>query len=348
VAKGKKIRVLVIDDSAYNRRAIMEMLEAVEDIAVVGTAADGEEGLKVALALKPDAITLDLDMPNMDGFTFLRLLMAQASIPVIVISGYARTADVFKALELGAIDFIAKPSRHFSPETQSVRDELVHKLGAVRLLRRGALARMEAAAGPGAAPANGQMRVAVVGASTGGPPALQRLLSSMPGDLPLGIAIAQHMPERFTKAFAERLNRLSAYEVVEARSGDLLAPGRALVAPGGHTMRLIKTLDGLRAALSEGTARDKYVPSIDALFESVAAALGRDAVGVLLTGMGNDGCAGMLSLKKAGAPTIAESEESAVIFGMPKEAVVAGATRHVLALDSIAEALARFARGMPI
>ena len=199
MAKGKKIRVLVIDDSAYNRRAIMEMLESVEDIAVVGTAGDGEEGLKAALSLKPDAITLDLDMPHMDGFTFLRLLMAQASIPVLVISGYARSADVFKALELGAIDFIAKPSRHFSPETASVKDELVHKLGAVRLLRRGALSRLEAAGAAETAVApSGRTRVAVVGASTGGPPALQRLLSSLPGDIPLGVAIAQHRPARAT------------------------------------------------------------------------------------------------------------------------------------------------------
>ncbi|MBI5542868.1 MAG: chemotaxis-specific protein-glutamate methyltransferase CheB [Deltaproteobacteria bacterium] len=344
MAKGKKIRVLVVDDSAYNRRAIMEMLESVEDIAVIGTAADGEEGLKVALALKPDAITLDLDMPNMDGFTFLRLLRAQAPVPVIVISGYARTSDVFKALELGAIDFIAKPSRHFSPETKSVREELVQKLGAVRLLRRRSLGRTESS--EVAAAGGSQMRVAVVGASTGGPPALQRLLSSLSGDLPLGIAIAQHMPERFTRAFAERLNRLSAYEVVEARSGDLLAPGRALIAPGGHTMRLVRTTDGLRAGLSEGTAKDRYVPSIDALFESVAHAVGAGAAGVLLTGMGNDGCAGMLALKKVGAITIAESEETAVIYGMPKEAVEAGAVKHVLALDRIPDALTRFARGV--
>ncbi|HEY3447148.1 MAG TPA: chemotaxis-specific protein-glutamate methyltransferase CheB [Myxococcales bacterium] len=346
MAKGKKIRVVVIDDSAYNRRAIMEMLESVEDIAVIGTAADGEEGLKVALGLKPDAITLDLDMPNMDGFTFLRLLMAQAPIPVIVISGYARSADVFKALELGAIDFIAKPSRHFSPETASVRDELVQKLAAVRLLRRGAFARTES--GSEIPAASAPVKVAVIGASTGGPPALQRLLSSLPGDLPLGVAVAQHMPERFTKAFAERLNRLSAFEVVEARSGDLLAAGRALVAPGGHTMRLVKASDGLRVALSEGTPKDKYVPSIDELFESVATACGKSAAGVILTGMGNDGRVGMLALKKAGATTIAESEETAVIYGMPKEAVEAGAVRHVLPLGSIADALARFSRGLGV
>lgn len=346
MAKGKRIRVVVIDDSAYNRRAIMEMLESVEDIAVIGTAADGEEGLKVALALKPDAITLDLDMPNMDGFTFLRLLMAQASIPVIVISGYARSADVFKALELGAIDFIAKPARHFSPETQSVRDELVQKLGAVRLLRRGSLAR---AGGPEdeSGGEGGPMRVALVGASTGGPPALQRLLSSLPADLPLGVAIAQHMPERFTHAFAERLNRLSALEVVEARAGDLLTPGRALIAPGGHTMRLVAAGDGLRVALSEGTEKDRYLPSIDALLES-GAGLGPRAAGVILTGMGNDGRAGMLALKKAGATTIAESEETAIIYGMPKEAIEAGAARHVLPLGSIAEALARFSRGLAV
>jgi two-component system chemotaxis response regulator CheB len=326
----------------------MEMLESVSDIAVIGTAADGEEGLKVALALKPDAITLDLDMPNMDGFTFLRLLMAQAPTPVIVISGYARTNDVFKALELGAIDFIAKPSRHFSPETASVREELVSKLGAVRLMRRGGLARHETPAEAQGAPAAQVMRIAAIGASTGGPPALQRVLSSLPGDLPLGVVISQHMPERFTRAFAERLNRLCAYEVVEARSGELLAPGRVLLAPGGHTMRLVKTSDGLRVALSAGAGIDKYVPSIDAMFESVAAVAGPQCVAVLLTGMGNDGRAGMLALKKAGAETIAESEQTAVIFGMPKEAIEAGAARHVLPLDSVADAVARFARGRPI
>jgi two-component system chemotaxis response regulator CheB len=192
------------------------------------------------------------------------------------------------------------------------------------------------------------MKVAALGASTGGPPALQRLLSSLPGDLPLGLVIAQHMPERFTRAFAERLNRLSAYEVVEARSGDLLAAGRVLIAPGGHTLRVVKTPDGLRATLSDGTGKDKYLPSIDALFESVATAVGSSAIGVLLTGMGNDGRSGMLALKKVGAVTVAESEETAVIYGMPKEAIEAGAARHVLALDAIAEALARYARGFAV
>jgi two-component system chemotaxis response regulator CheB len=156
------------------------------------------------------------------------------------------------------------------------------------------------------------------------------------------------MPERFTKAFAERLNRLSAYEVVEARSGDLLAAGRVLIAPGGHTLRFVKAHDGLRATLADGTSTDKYIPSIDALFESIALAEGGRAAGVILTGMGNDGRSGMLSLKKAGATTIAESEETAVIWGMPKEAIEAGAARHVLALDRIADALSRFARGLPI
>jgi len=343
LAKGKKLRVVVIDDSAYNRRAIMEMLESSADVAVVGTAGDGEEGLKVALSLRPDAITLDLDMPHMDGFTFLRLLMAQAPIPVIVISGYARPADVFKALELGAMDFIAKPTRHFSPEAASVREELERKLAAVRHLRRGALVRT--ASGNELSAARAPMKVAAIGASTGGPPALQRLLSSLPGDLPLGLAIAQHMPGRFTKAFAQRLNRISALEVVEASSGDLLTAGRALVAPGGHSMRLVRAVEGLRVELSEGTARERYLPSIDALFQSVAEAAGSGAAGVLLTGMGDDGRKGMLALKGAGALTIAESEQTAVIYGMPREAIEAGAVRKVLPLGAIADALIRFSRG---
>ncbi|MGI5862380.1 MAG: chemotaxis-specific protein-glutamate methyltransferase CheB [Myxococcales bacterium] len=339
MSSRKKIRVLVVDDSAYNRRAITEMLESAGDIAVVATASDGEEGLKQAIALKPDVITLDLEMPRMNGFTFLRLLMARAPIPVIVISGYARRADVFKAMELGAIDFVAKPQRHFSPETASVRSELIAKISAVRLLKPEAFARQERG-GDERPP-----RVVVVGASTGGPPALQRLLSALPGDLSLCIAIAQHMPPRFTKAFAERLDRVSAFEVVEAKAGDELAPGRALIAPGGHTMRIVQTGSVLRCALAESGPSQKYSPSIDALFESAAAVAGARGVGILLTGMGSDGRDGMLRLRQADALTIAESEESAVIFGMPKEAINAGAAAKVLSLESIISELIRLGRG---
>jgi len=336
---AKKLRVLVIDDSAYNRRTIVEMLESSGEVAVVATAADGEEGLKQALALKPDVIVLDLEMPHMDGFTFMKVRFDEAAIPVIVTSGFARRSDVFKALELGAFDFVAKPARHFSPETRSVRDELVAKVSAVRLLKRGAMTPVEVRRVEPLA------RVAVIGASTGGPPALQRLLSSLPGDLPLGLVIAQHMPERFTRAFAERLDRMSAFDVSEANDGDLLKPGAALVAPGGKNLQIVLSAEGAKVRLVEVSDREKFVPSIDLLFESAAKELKARAVGVLLTGMGCDGREGMRALKAAGALTLAESEESAVIFGMPKEAIAAGAVSRVLSLRDIADELIRLGRG---
>jgi two-component system chemotaxis response regulator CheB len=338
----KKIRVLVIDDSAYNRRAISEVLQSREEIAVVATAADGEEGLRAALELKPDVITLDLEMPRVDGFTFLRLLRAKVDIPVIVISGYARRHDVFKALEMGAFDFVAKPARYFSKEAKQAGEELLAKIVAARQSRKEAGAKR---ARPERAGEPGPLRVAVLGASTGGPPALQRLFSALPGDLPLGIVVAQHMPERFTKAFAERLNRASAFEVSEARNGDRLSAGRALIAPGGKHLSLVEGAESLAVSLADAPAGDKYVPSIDALFFSAARVAGDRAAGVLLTGMGSDGRDGLLALRCAGALTVAEAEESAVIFGMPKEAIAAGAAVKVLRLEVIAEELARFARG---
>ncbi len=330
--KRGKIRALVIDDSAYNRRGISDMLQSSEDVVVVGAAEDGVQGLELALALRPDVITLDLRMPRMDGFTFLRLLTARAQIPVIVMSGYARDGDVFRAMELGAFDFLAKPVRQFSAEARAVREELLAKVEAVRLARKEV-----------PRPA-GQPKVLLLGASTGGPPALQRLLCSLPGDLPLSIAMAQHMPARFTRAFAERLDKISAFEVREAQDGDALSAGRALVAPGGRQLRLVGPPSAPVATLLLPGPGEKYVPSVDALFESAARLLGPRVLGVLLTGMGNDGCAGLGALRRQGARTIAESEESAVIFGMPKEAIDAGAAERVLPLQAIAAAIIDFAR----
>lgn len=339
----KKIRVLVIDDSAFNRRALTEMLESAPDVAVVGKASDGEEGLKLALSLRPDAITLDLGMPHLDGFAFLRLVMAQAPTPVIVISSYAHRADVFKALELGAFDFIAKPTRHISAEVMQIRGELLAKVRSARQARRESLSPPpERARG---AEAGGPLRVVVLGASTGGPPAVQRLAALLPADLPLGIAVALHMPEGFTKAFAERLDRVCAAQVAEARHGDALVPGRILVAPGGRHLMLEATDGGVRAALAP-RASEKYCPSIDLLFESAATLLPQVPVmGVVLTGMGSDARRGARRLRDAGGRTVAEAEDSAVIFGMPKEAIAGGGIGEVLPLAQIATAMLRFGRG---
>ena len=332
----RKIRVLVIDDSAYNRRALVEMLEGARDLAVVGKASDGEDGIKQAIALAPDVITLDLEMPKMDGFTFLRLLGAKAPTPVIVISSYARKQDVFKALELGAFDFIAKPTRHISPALDEIREELLAKIRSVRLLRREPAPR---------AGSRLPRRLVVIGASTGGPAALARLLSSLPGDLPAALAVAQHMPERFTRAFAERLDRSSALRIAEAEPGAELRPGTVAIAAGGRNLLLERDAGALRALVEPPDGGDKYVPSIDRLFEAAAELYGRDTLGVVITGMGSDGKAGAAAIRAAGGDGIAESELTAAIYGMPKEVADAGVAGRILPLEEIAPAIVKFARG---
>jgi len=353
-AKAKtRIRVLVIDDSAYNREAIVQMLESDPGIEVVGRATNGEEGLKEALALKPDVITLDLEMPKMDGFTFLRILMSRSPTPVIVVSSYSRKQNVFKALELGALDFIAKPTRYLSPELHKIRDEMLEKVLMVRQLftsniqmrvqERTTLAEVtDAGAGP-SREAPPRMGIVVVGASTGGPPALQTFLQMLPRDLPLAYLVAQHMPENFTRAFADRLNRYTSLEVCEASGGEEIVPGRVFVAPGGRNLTVVSKSGDLQCEVVESRKGAKYVPSIDALFRSAASLAGKRVLGILLTGMGSDGREGIRTIKQAGGRTVAESEETAVIFGMPKEAIDSGEVDVVLRLDEVAGEVVRFA-----
>jgi two-component system chemotaxis response regulator CheB len=349
-----RIRVLVVDDSAYNRQAIVEMLESDGGIDVVGRAANGEEGLKEALSLKPDVITLDLEMPKMDGFTFLRILMSRQPTPVIVISSYSRKQNVFKALELGALDFIAKPTRYLSPELHKICDELVEKVVMVRHLResnlkvrvveRQAVPQEAEAAATGAAAGIPDMALVVVGASTGGPPALQTFLQMLPRQLPVAYMMAQHMPENFTRAFSDRLNRYTGLEVSEAQGGEAVEPGRVFVAPGGKNLKVVRQGLVLRTEVDEVGPGAKYVPSIDALFRSAAEVMESKAMGVLMTGMGSDGREGILAIKQAGGKTVAESEETAVIFGMPKEAIDSGGVDTVLRLDEIAGEVVRFSQ----
>ncbi|HYQ80945.1 MAG TPA: chemotaxis response regulator protein-glutamate methylesterase [Anaeromyxobacteraceae bacterium] len=350
-APSRPIRVLVVDDSAPHRRALATMLAAGEGVEVVAEAADGEEGLREALRARPDVICLDLAMPRMDGFTFLRLLMARQPTPVIVLSSFNRKADVFKALELGALDFIAKPEG--GPGRLSrIRAELLQKVRTVRALRIETLERRahDAGAGPEARPEpEAALRVACLGASTGGPPALQRILTDLPGHLPMAVLVAQHMPENFTRAFADRVARLADFRVGEAEDGQPLQPGRAYVAPGGRHL----SLEAGRPAGAAPRVRvtgprpgeRRYCPSIDLLFESAARLLGNRVCAVVLTGMGNDGRDGLRPVREAGGLTLAESEETAVVFGMPREAVAGGQVDEVLPLDAIAARLVRFAHG---
>ncbi len=335
VKREKTIRVLVIDDSPSNRRAITQILEASPGIEVIDRAADGEEGLKKAHALKPDVITLDLEMPKLDGFSFLRLLMAHSPTPVIVLSSYAHDSDVFKALELGAFDFVAKPSRGGKEDLDDVRAELLEKVRSVRLLKRDEKTPLPVRVPrPPVKVADPEPMVVAVGASTGGPPAIQKLLEAM-ARLPVCLLICQHMPPRFTHAFAERLDKMGGLKVSEAKAGDKVRAGHAFIAPGGGHLELVRTDGALVLASPLNSPADKHAPSVDRLFDSCARTLGAQAFAVVLTGMGIDGQRGVRAIGKAGGEVWAEAEETAVIFGMPQAAIATGAVSRVLPLFTL-------------
>ena len=345
-AAPRLLRVLLVEDSDASRAVLRRILEDACGAQVVGAAADGEEALRAALALLPDLVLLDLQLPRMDGFTFLRLLMARRPTPVVVLSSLARRTDVFKALELGALDFVAKPE---DGALAAVADALVEQCRTVRALRVESLgpplAAEEHGVRPGA-PLTEPAGVVAVGASTGGPLAIQRLLAELPGSLPVGIVVAQHMPERFTAAFADRLSRTTPFSVQEAAGGEVVAAGRVLVAPGGRHLEVVRGPDRtLRAAVLAAGVPRGACPSVDRLFASVARTVGPAACAVVLTGMGRDGAAGVAAVKAAGGLTLAESQESAVVYGMPHAAAESGALDETLPLALLARRIAaRFGR----
>lgn len=338
----KKIRVVVVDDSAYNRRAITRMLEELPGVEVVGYATNGEEGIRRVIDLTPDLVTLDLEMPRMDGFTMLRILMASSPVPVIVISSTSGDEKVFKALELGAVDFIAKPTSVISDELLKIQQDLHQKVQAVFKLN---MARVQKRAEPvpaapevtvPSAPAGASsIDLVAIGSSTGGPPALQRIFAAFREAPPFAMVISQHMPAGFTTAFAERLNRSTGFEVREAKDGDEVLPGRALIAPGGKNLVFARMGDKVVARVVAPGAKDRYVPSVDVMFGSCAELFGNRMLAVVLTGMGNDGALGVREAKKAGAQVVAESEESAVVFGMPREAIATGVVDRVVPIDGM-------------
>ena len=336
------VKVLVVDDSAHNRRLLTQLLESSPDVKVVGTAADGNEGLRQVLALHPDVVTLDLEMPRLGGYSFLRLLKSTAPTPVIVISSYAHKADVFKALELGAFDFIAKPAKPTPDVLDKLRKELLEKVHAAKLVRPSDLSK----------PVRGKPRmvplepsfVVAIGASTGGPPAVQRLLEALSPEPSMSLLVCQHMPKQFTRAFAERLDRLGPFSVREAEEGDVLAPGHVFIAPGGRQLVVYRQTGQYVLGTPHPTMQDKHAPSVDRLFMSMAEVFGSKAVGVVLTGMGADGALGAKAIQKAGGEVWAESERTAVIYGMPQEAVATGAVSRVLPLGEIGPALVEMAR----
>ncbi|MFB1483942.1 chemotaxis-specific protein-glutamate methyltransferase CheB [Corallococcus sp. RDP092CA] len=338
---GRPLTVLVIDDSAANRRTLTLLLESSAEVRVLDWAQDGEEGLKKVLDLKPDVVTLDLEMPRLGGHTFLRLLMRAAPTPVIVISSYAHRSDVFKALELGAFDFIAKPPQVTPAALEQLRRELLDKVLAARHVKPGG---HHGAAARGAVLPEALPQIIAVGASTGGPPAVQRLLEGLGSEPGVSVLVGQHMPSQFTRAFAERLDRIGPFTVTEACEGDVVEPGHVYIAPGGRHLVLSDRTGRLELRTPSPVPADKYAPSVDRLFESVAEVLGPRAVAVVLTGMGADGAQGVRAVRREGGETWAESEDSAVVYGMPKEAIATGAVSRVLPLDDIGSELAALVR----
>lgn len=350
----KPVRVLVVDDSAFNRRTLTDLLVAIPGVEVIGKASSGEEALKLTLELAPDLITLDLEMPRMDGFTFLRLLMARRPTPVIVVSGFAAKENVFRALELGALDFIAKPTRTIAADLSSIQAELAEKVALVRQLSpaatdpaRPGFRGRGAATATGAFPAlpdvsparaTGTMPqwLVVIASSTGGPTALLEVFAQLPGNASAAIVVAQHMPERFTKTFAERLDRLSTFSVSEGSDVQILRPGHAVICPGGRCVEVVRRGNELLAKSVPALPTDRYVPSADRLFESAARAMAGRAIGVVLTGMGDDGAQGALAVRNAGGVVIAESAETAVVYGMPGAAARTGAVERSLPLRELA------------
>ncbi len=338
------IRALVVDDSAFNRVTISRMLEASREIGVIGTAANGEEAIRATMRFKPDLITLDLEMPVMDGFSFLRWLMANHPTPVIVVSSKATDRSVFKALELGAVEFIAKPGGPVSPRLMEVQNDLVRKAleVATASLEKIRSRTEQAPPAPAEKALGGPIAVdlVVIGSSTGGPPALQLIFQSLPL-MEVPFVVAQHMPGTFTKLFAERLTRLSPYRVKEAKDGEPVLPRVVYVAPGG--MQTTVVTDGGRSLIRVRDRRpsDLYAPSVNRLFESAAEVCGDRLLAVILTGMGDDGAEAMMKIRQRGGKTIAESESTAIVFGMPKAAIGAGVIDSVLPLHEIPAGIRR-------
>jgi two-component system chemotaxis response regulator CheB len=343
----KPIRILVVDDSAYSRRSISKMLEGMSGVEVVGYAVDGEEGIRQVIALKPDLVTLDLEMPRMDGFTLLRILTNRFSLPVLVISALSDADKVFRALEMGALDFVAKPMQGNTRELGTIEQDLRWKIKQIMVNLLNKKARLPHTA-PDVEKGHKQTKnvskqhpieLVAIASSTGGPPALQSVLSSFDNSYPFSVVIAQHMPPGFTRAFADRLNRSSAFIVREASDGDRVEPGVVLIAPGGFNLVLESAGIDVVARVMPPASSDRYIPSADVLFASCASLYGKRMLAVVLTGMGNDGSKGVVAVKERGGQVLAESEDTAVVYGMPREAVATGCVDRVVPLPGVSHAI---------
>jgi len=339
------IRVLIVDDSAVVRKALADALARDPEIEVVGAASDPYVAREKILQLKPDVLTLDLEMPRMDGLTFLRILQQHHPLPVVVVSSLTQAGSqaALAALEAGAVDVLGKPTSAWS--IGNLGPQLIQRVKAAAQARfrqpRTALRATPASPPRLASPAGAHLhpwQVILIGASTGGTEAIREVLSRLPAGLP-PILIVQHIPPVFSRAFAERLAQCCAFPVREAAQNDLVRPGTALVAPGDYHMYLTQSAGQLRIRLDQAPPLHHTRPAVDHLFRSAAAAVGRHITAVLLTGMGSDGAEGMRDIKRAGGITIAQNEETCVVFGMPRAAIKLGVVDHVLPLSQIPEAI---------
>ena len=352
---AQKIRVLIVDDSAVVRQTLREVLESDPEIEVIATAGDPFVAADRIANQVPDVITLDIEMPRMDGLTFLKKLMSQHPIPVVICSSLAEEGaqSTFRALEYGAVEIITKPKLGTKQFLEDSRIEICNAVKAAAGARLRNLLPSHTVepklnadcilAQATHAMAETTEKVVAIGASTGGTEALRAVLEALPADTP-GIVIVQHMPELFTRAFASRLDSLCAITVKEAETNDSVIRGRALIAPGNHHMLLKRSGARYYVEIKDGPLVCRHRPSVDVLFRSAARYAGRNAVGIIMTGMGDDGAHGMLEMKQAGAVTIAQDEASCVVFGMPKEAIKMNGVDKILPLNSIASALLSYGR----
>jgi len=345
---SEKIRVLCVDDSALIRQVMAEIVNSHPDMVVVGAAADPLVARELIKSLNPDVLTLDVEMPRMDGLEFLEKLMRLRPMPVVMVSSLTqRGSDIaMRALELGAVDFIPKPRLGMRDGLLKYADEIGEKIRAASCARlhvasrrtTGASHHEPAAEPPLRKPFLSTEKLIAIGASTGGTEAIREVLQPMPADCP-GIVITQHMPPGFTKSFAQRLDSLCRVSVKEAEDGERILPGHAYIAPGDYHLELRRSGANYVAHVSQGEPVNRHRPSVDVLFDSVALNAGVNAVGVLLTGMGRDGAAGLLKMRQAGAFTFAQDEASCIVFGMPREAIVMGAACEVHPLQDMARSV---------